>query len=395
VIQHREWNPKVFFRSISSDVLTMYERRCDLRLGAEAGGDHAYLAWKQLPEGRRRALEAELLPVNDLCSSHARPYLDRAAQTVWAGEPTLLLENREWTVYDLAMRLFIASPKALTDCHHGYAVDMMEHFREFQGKHPATIQATREAKDAMKRAMAEHFRDHAGGARCQVEDYEGPDKFALFIYHEAEVTTVDRFDEEGVVVPEWQRPVVRIAAVYYPETCTLLVKAPRKDEREKLRDLFAQIFVGEVDYFEDCAKTPKYAFANLSRLDFVFPTHPADGIDDVYVTQLAVEPASTYVRRCTLDFEPGLSIAGVHEALAQHGIDLAADVVRGLRLQFRFERGGRGRYRTVSLSNPNRTNLRDTDRDRVIRRYLREWGIDVSRAGFTVAVPPVAPAAVL
>src|SRR5512132_2190678 len=103
----------------------------------------------------------------------------------------------------------------------------------------------------MRQSMVEHFRQHAGGAKCQVEDFEGEDKFAIFIYHEDEVTPRDTFDDDGIVVSDWIRPVVRIAAVYYPETCTLLVKAPRKTEREKLRDLFAKIFVGNQSFFED------------------------------------------------------------------------------------------------------------------------------------------------
>ncbi|MCG3173799.1 MAG: hypothetical protein GMKNLPBB_02001 [Myxococcota bacterium] len=31
-----------------------------------------------------------------------------------------------------------------------------------------------------------------------------------------------------------------------------------------------------------------------------------------------------------------------------------------------------------SLLNPNNSNLNDTERDHVIRRYLKEWGIDAS-----------------
>ena len=75
----------------------------------------------------------------------------------------------------------------------------------------------------------------AFGARCQVEDFANDEKFALFIFHEDEVAPFDRFNDKGVVEPDWQRPVVRLAAVFQFETSTLLVKAPRVAEREKLR----------------------------------------------------------------------------------------------------------------------------------------------------------------
>ena len=63
-------------------------------------------------------------------------------------------------------------------------------------------------------------------------------------------------------------------------------------------------------------------------------------------------------------------------------------------MQFEFTKGkGRARFRTVSVHNPNSSNLRDTRRDRIIRRYLKEWGIDETRSAFAVAVPAVQAAA--
>lgn len=391
-MQHREWNPKTFFKKVSPPVMALFEAKRGLVLVRDPNRpeyDQTYHAWAALSEPQRRALEAELLPVNDLCATHARPYLDSLASTVWThGDAHFTEESKDWSVYDLAMRLFVDAPAAFGRCHQNYAVDMMEHFKEYRGKHSVTVKASLSAKSAMKKAMAEHFREHAGGARCQVEDFDGKDKFALFIYHEDQVTPVERFDEKGVVVPEWQRPVVRIAAVFYPDTCTLLVKAPRIPERERLRDLFAEILIGELDYFEDTSLTPKFNFAPLEREDFAFPTHPADGIDEVCVTRLTLRPPHKYLKRLAIDFVAGLTMFGVHETLAAHGIVLTGDAVEGVRLQFRFADGkGRARFRTVSLFNPNSTNLRDTHRDRVIRRYLKEWEIDENRSAFALAAP--------
>jgi len=76
--------------------------------------------------------------------------------------------------------------------------------------------------------------------------------------------------------------------------------------------------------------------------------------------------------------KPGFTVLGVRGLLGEHGVDLASDAIHGVRLQFIFEGKGRSKYRTVSLFNPNNSNLNDTERDRVIRRYLKEWGIDAS-----------------
>jgi hypothetical protein len=390
-MQHREWNPKAFFRKVSLEVMKIYADGRGLPQAGDADGakaDRYYEVWKTLPEARRLALETELLPVNDMCSPHARPYLDILAGTVWGAGDERIELSKDWSVNDLAMRLFIDAPTALLDAHQSYAVDMMEHFREYRGRYAHTVTTNAEAKQRMAEAMQTHFRQYVGGARCQVEDFAGTDKFAIFIFHEDALSPVDTFNDQGIVVPVWQRSVVRIAAVYYPETCTLLVKAPRKPEREKLRDLFAEIFVGDAEFFEDLNRNPKYSFLPLENSRFQFPTHPADGIEEVCVTRVVIRPVHSDVNRLSIDLVPKLHLVEVHTVLADHGLTFDSNLIDGIRLQFTFTHGkGRGRFRTISLTNPNSTNLRDTVQDRVIRRYLKEWKIDESRHAFAMAVP--------
>ena len=162
------------------------------------------------------------------------PYLERLAQQVWTnGHAQLVEDSRAWSAQDLAGRLFVTDEARFLEAHQAHALDMMEHLTEFHGRYPVTLKPTAEAKTAMKAAMASHFRETAFGARCQVEDFANDEKFALFIFHEDEVAPFDRFNDRGVVEPDWQRPVVRLAAVFQFETSTLLVKAPRVAEREK------------------------------------------------------------------------------------------------------------------------------------------------------------------
>ncbi|MBI5531797.1 MAG: hypothetical protein HY898_03720 [Deltaproteobacteria bacterium] len=379
---HREWNPKSFFRHLTADALDALQEWAGVELQLDGDGpvyEQMYRAWKALPEKERQRLETELLPVNDMCAPHARSYLEQLAPLVWTnGTSQLVEESRTWSAQDLAVRLFTADQKRFADAHQTYAVDMMEHFKEYHGRYAVTLAPTPAAKAWMKQAMAGHFRDTAFGARCQVEDFANQEKFALFVFHEDEVAPFDRFNDEGVVEPDWQRPVIRLAAVFQFETSTLLVKAPRKPEREKLRDLFAEIFVRDLEYFEDASKSPKFCFDPLRDSEFDFPTRGADKIDEVSIVRIDAKPAHADVRRIIVEMKPGLSIEGVRMVLAEHGVDLGTDAIQGVRLQFRFEGKGRSRFRTVSLFNPNSSNLRDTDRDRLIRRYLKEWGIDAS-----------------
>ncbi len=378
----REWNPKSFFRHLTPDALEVLLEWAAVELtldGEGAVGEQVYRAWKALPDAERTAIETKLLPVNDLCGPHARPYLERLAQQIWTnGHSHFVEDSKGWSAQDLAVHLFVTDETRFLEAHQAHALDMMEHLTEFHGRYPTSLQPTPEAKALMKAAMAEHFRETAFGARCQVEDFANDEKFALFIYHEDEVAPFDRFNDQGVVEPDWQRPVVQLAAVFEFETSTLLVKAPRVAERAKLRDLFAQIFVGDASYFEDTTKSPKFCFDLLRDDDFDFPVRGFDKIEDVSIVRVVAKPASRDVKRVTVEMKPGFTVLGVRELLQQHGVDLSNDTLHGVRLQFVFEGKGRSKYRTVSLFNPNSSNLNDTDRDRVIRRYLKEWGIDAS-----------------
>ncbi|MBM4377770.1 MAG: hypothetical protein FJ086_00455, partial [Deltaproteobacteria bacterium] len=162
----------------------------------------------------------------------------------------------------------------------------------------------------------------------------------------------------------------------------------------KLRDLFAEVLVGDRDYFEDASKSPKFSFAPLRSPTFRFATDPRDRIEAVSLVKVVARPGHPSARRSALDLVPGLSIAEVHEALEAHGINAGDDAIEGVHLRFVFEGGGRSRTRTISLFNPNSTNLRDTARDRLIRGYLRAWGIDANVRKAAVAAPALQAAAV-
>jgi hypothetical protein len=378
----REWNPKAFFRRISPPVLELLRAwsRTEMRLDGEGAlGEQTYKAWLALPETERRGLETKLLPVNDLCSKHARPYLEGLGEKVWGSEATKRIEeSRQWTAQDFAVRLFIEAEAEFRVVWRSYNLDTLEHVKEFHGRYPRQPRNDPAAKALMKAAMLEHFKKTPFAGRCNVEDFVNEEKLAIFVDHEDEHQPFDEFDAQGVVVPSWRRPLIRLAAIFHFETLTLFIKATRKDEREQLRNMFAEIIMGDPDYFEDTSKTMKFSFEPLWAPGFDFPTQAADQIDRVSVVQVAWRPGNTDVKRLVFDLKPGLSMAGVRLALQNHGVASVGPQVDGVHLRFNFLGAGPTNSRTVSLFNPNSSNLADTTRDRTIRRCLKRWGIDAS-----------------
>jgi hypothetical protein len=374
----REWNPKSFFRHLSEGAIKSLARWAGVRLAPSSTGkpwQRAYAAWKGLPEVRRMELESALLPVNDMCVPAARSYLEDVARTSLGRE---LEASRGWSVQDLALRLFIDAPAAFTLAHQSYSLDSLDHLREYQGKYGVTLRPTKHTKELLRDEMVSYLRSTAYGTNCQVEDFSNDEKFAVFVFHEDEVTPRDRFAHDGSIEPSWERDVVKLAAVFNLETCTLLVKAAKKTEREKLRDLFASVVIGEKSYFEDERTRPRFCFDRLRDPEFTFPAIGGSRLGSVSVTRLVVIPANPEVRRLSIDLKPSRGLAQLHESLETHGVNVGSDRFTGVQLRFCFQGTTRSRTRTVSLFNPNSSNLTDTPRDRLIRRHLVHWGIDAS-----------------
>lgn len=388
----REWNPKAFFRKLTPEVIALFTERVGLAFDVgppKGAGAQLYAAWKALPLSQQQKLEAELLPVNDMCSPHARQYLEDRARSAWTEHKASLVEAAKgWSAQDLALRLYLDDRRAFFDAYKDYTIDSTAHGKEYRGRAQVRVQASPLKKQRLAHELQRYFRDTALGARCQVEDYANGEKLAVFVFHEDEVTPLDRFNDEGAVTTEWQRPVLKLTAVFHFESATLQIKAARKNERERLRDLFAEVYVGDGEFFEDASKIPKFSFDVLRQESFRFPVQPTDKIDRVSVVKVVARPGGARVRRVSIELERGLRMHEVHGALDDHGIDVENDPIDGVQLCFEFNGSSRSRSRTISVFNPNSTNLHDTPRDRVIRHYLRQWGID---AGTRKAAPVAAP----
>ncbi len=379
-MSHREWSPKPFFRHLTPAALAELRSWAGVDLRSNGVGqpwEQVYRGWVGLPAAERLRLETELLPVNDLAAPQARSRLSELAETTW-GQTPLLAESRSWSSQDLALRLFIAAPTAFKHLHQGWLIDSFEHLKEYAGRYPIAPKPSAKAKAALKDAMRAHLRNTEFGLRCHVEDFANDEKFALFVFHEDELKPTDQFNEFDELEPMWDRDVVQLAAVFHFETNVLMVKAARKAEREQLRDLFAEHILGDPLYFYDARSEPRFSFRPLRDESFRFPPIFGAGVVGVAVRKLFVRPAEGDVRRVSLEFKEAVGLPAVHDALREFGINLARDHVEGVHLRFTFEGSGRSRTRTVSLFNPNSSNLSDTPRDRIVRRHLKLWGFDAN-----------------
>lgn len=390
-MSHREWSPKPFFRHLTAPALAELSSwaRAELRpLGAGKPWEQCYRAWVALPAHVRLRLESSLLPVNDLSCAEARSSLQTLAAATW-GNSARLKESFSWSTQDLALRLFIAAPTAFAQLHQGWMVDSLEHLKEYAGRYPLKPKPSPRAKAELREAMRTYLWQTAFGPKCHVEDFANDEKFALFVFHEDELKPKDRFLEGETLEAVWDRDVVRLAAVFHYETNVLMVKAPRRQEREKLRDLFAECIMKDPLFFVDARARPRFCFEALRDPTFSFPPLPGSKLVGVGLQRLVVRPIGSDVRRLTFDFREPLTTSRALDGLAAFGVDVRRDTIDGVNLRFAFEGTGRSRTRTVSLFNPNSSNLRDTPRDRIIRQHLKRWSFDANAVHAAVGPAPL------
>jgi len=393
-MNHCEWSPKPFFRHLSPPALNeLCAWAVDLRPeGPGKPWEQLYRAWARLQPDVRMRLESSLLPVNDLSVPQARPRLAELATAVWP-RGRLADESRAWTSQDLALRLFLASPGAFHQLHQGWVVDSLQHMKEYAGRYPVRPKPSANAKAELKESLRAYLQRTAFGPRCHVEDFANEEKFALFVFHEDELRPIDKFTESEDLESVWERDVVRLAAVFDYESSVLSVKAAHREEREQLRDLFAEHILQDPLYFIDAYSAPRYAFGRIADPRFQLVPIAGTQVVSVSVQKVVVHPADGDVKRLTLDFKAAPTLEQVRAGLQAYGVRIPGDTIEGLHLRFVFEGTGRSRTRTVSLFNPNSTNLSDTPRDRIVRRHLKVWGFDANSRRQAVGTGPLQAAA--
>ncbi len=375
---HREWNPKLFFRNISPEPLAALLASRGVTLDGEGAlWQQAYRAWKSEFYDRRRNVQELLLQINDLSTPHARPYLVELANSIWpAGETLSLLHD--WSVCDMAVRLYLADSARFAETHRRYAFDLQEPLLQFHGTYPKAPEATEGRKAALKRAFPACMRIARIGTPCTVEDFSDSTKLVLHVFYENEVHVYDRFTDSGCLETSWSSPARHVVLVFYFATASLVIQGCRWVDAEKLSTLFARLYIEDASYFHDVLHKPCFSFDVLRDPRFSFPTKLVDQIEGVSLVRVVARHSQQGVRRVVVDLEPSLSLEAAHRTLAEHGVDMLVADIDSVQLEVRFHGIGRGRIRTVHLANPNTSNLRDTKRDRVIRSYLQEWGIDAA-----------------
>ena len=239
---------------------------------------------------------------------------------------------------------------------------------------PATL-------DAMAAGLQQVYRKQGRGRYCTVEHYfrPNPDRHCFFAWPE-DYSTSELQYEEGELARRTRRSVFNVVYVYRPDEGILEISAPgdRKDI-ELVQEVFCRTALGlqgippESD--EDC-----WRLNGLKRLDFTFPTEPADGIASVELVSLRLHPMGNTRRRITVEQDPASGeplFVWLNRVVDTIQVPLSMlDVSQArFRVVWQTEDGKRPTTLTFTIGAPDSSTLRDDPRHLVIKRYLKAWNI--------------------
>lgn len=236
--------------------------------------------------------------------------------------------------------------------------------------------------DAMAAGLQQVYRKQGRGRYCTVEHYlrPNPDRHCFFAYPE-DYSTSELQYEEGALARHTRRSVFHVVYVYRPDEGILEISAPagNKKELELVQEVFCRTALGldgiPADSDGDC-----WRLNGLKRLDFAFPTDPADRIASVELVSLRLNPIENHRRRITVEQDPasGEPLFTWLERIvdtAQMPLEMLDVSQARIRVVWQAEGGKRPSTVTFTIGRPDTTDLKDDPRHLIIKRYLKAWNI--------------------
>lgn len=225
------------------------------------------------------------------------------------------------------------------------------------------------------------YRKQGRGRYCTVEHYfrPNPDRHCFFAYPEDYSTSELQYDQ-GELARRTRRSVFNVVYVFRPDEGILEISAPgNRKEIAMVQEVFCRTALG-LDGIPPDSDGACWRLNGLKRLDFSFPTEPADGIASVELVSLRLHPMDTPRRRVTVEQDLA-SGEPLHDWLNRvvdstqvplHMLDV--DQAR-IRVVWDAQDGKRPPTATFTLGMPDSLSLKDDPKHLTLKRYLKAWQI--------------------
>jgi len=391
----RQYSSRDFLRNVSNSILkeyfTDYEAFSEVDFNPKNEVDIAAIfeAMAELTENQRSTVNGNFHDINAMATEGGVKTLIEVSQYEDNDYEDLapILGGIEG-LHDQVFRAFLDYNDLFYEAARLYDADSLpgRSWRkrdQLPGKKAATDKKTCER---LEKTVSAYYRTNEGrGYACKAEHYSRDGRDYWFVYPQNYASVLIEFENK-----KFKRGVHHLAFeiifVHSATECSLdlFVKGDAKTVID-LQNIWARTILGVDDLGKPAKKAAVYQLNQLKTPpDFSFES--ADGIEDVRVKKLRLSIIGDKAnKRMTLEANAANNSNAVYElynaVLASEKIPNALVNVTQVCLQIVFRANTKSGLKSidVNIGYPNSCSLKYEPKDEIIRKYLKEWGIDVSK----------------
>lgn len=301
--------------------------------------------------------------VNDIATEKGMPHLIEACSKF-----NLALDINNLVPHAIALKMLSLNEKAFDEAYGWYSISQIDNYKDYKGKEDKKI--TTKNISLFKSDIIDSLKKEARGNNINIEMYTNEDCFAMIIYFGNYLKNYDLF-EDGEFVTKKQRHAKSLTLIYYHKTGKLRLKTPLPKLGKLVISLFAKYFLEDETFFY---KSHKCKFFNLNLLKYMKPkdllTCPSDNIAEVIVKRLHIYLNSDKFSKLFIEFPDD-----IHTICEERNFDIDELIVYHAEVQFKFANSGPSNSKIYKFTEPNISNINDSPRDKMVRKYFIKWKI--------------------
>jgi hypothetical protein len=248
------------------------------------------------------------------------------------------------------------------------------------------------AKEAFRAAASGYFAGRYLGKYCDVRWYPEDDEICILVLHGKNAVTAN-VEENGSERTLTYREIAQDTIRYHSATGRVWISATAAAERKKLAELFAEHMLGDTDFFKGANAEQIYTLAPIQRQGTGFRFNHAWDPDTnaILVKEIQIDEGEHEVDGKVRYSPWAMTVRDSQNAIVRL-VELAPDIdfddlrISYVKLEFRFESGGREHKVIVKVKPPNIASFRNHAFEKQILEHLERNGIRLTRQPVATAV---------
>jgi hypothetical protein len=247
------------------------------------------------------------------------------------------------------------------------------------------------AKEAFRAAAASYFAVRYLGRYCDVRWYPEEDQICVLVLHGKNAVTAN-VEENGSERTLTYREIAQDTIRYHPASGRVWVSATAAAESKKLAELFAEHMIGDKDFFKGANADQIYTLAPIQQQGSAFHFNHAWDPDTnaILIKEIQIDEGEHEVEGKVRYSPWAMTVRDSRNAITRL-VELAPDVdfddlrINYVKLEFRFESGGRENKVLVKVKPPNIASFRNHAFEKQILEHLERNGIRLAHQPVTIA----------